>query len=478
MKMAEHIPEFAVVGHPNEGKSSVLSTLAEDDSVRISPMPGETRECQTFPVRVDGREIIRFTDTPGFQNPQKSLQWMQGYQGDDGDLIADFIAAHKDESDFKDDCRLLMPLLRGAGIIFVVDGSRPLRNMDKAEMEILRLTGCPRMAIINCKDTETAWLGRWQSEFRKHFNSIRLFNSCKATYGERIELLESLKGIDQGLQPVLDKVVKAFKEDWKQRNAQVVELLLDLIAEGLGYTRSLPLKTGEDEKQVKQKLHKQYEHFLRRREERCQKEIRALYKHNIFNLELPSHPILQEDLFAEKTWEFLGLSTSQLVMAGALSGAAIGAGIDVAAAGLSFGVFSTIGGFMGAAGTALKGKDFLSGTRLLGVRLDTQQVTVGPVKNIQLLFVLLDRQFLFYSHVVNWAHGRRDYGSLVDGDETLPAKLGYTAEWSRQDRRICSRFFEALQRERNSELLLELRAEVAALIQRTLQKISLEKTKM
>jgi ribosome biogenesis GTPase A len=49
------VPEFAVVGHPNEGKSSVLSTLAEDDSVRISPVPGETRECRRFPVRVDGR---------------------------------------------------------------------------------------------------------------------------------------------------------------------------------------------------------------------------------------------------------------------------------------------------------------------------------------------------------------------------------------------------------------------------------------
>ena len=36
------VPEFAIIGHSNEGKSSVLSTLAEDDSVRVSPIPGET----------------------------------------------------------------------------------------------------------------------------------------------------------------------------------------------------------------------------------------------------------------------------------------------------------------------------------------------------------------------------------------------------------------------------------------------------
>ncbi len=473
MMKEKKVPEFAVIGHPNEGKSSVLSTLAEDDSVRISPMPGETRECQIFPVSIDGREIIRFTDTPGFQNPRRTLQWMQEHKGNDDTLIADFIAAHSGDPDFKDDCELLQPLLRGAGIIFVVDGSRPLRNMDKAEMEILRLTGCPRMAIINCKVEETGWLGKWQLEFRKHFNSIRLFNSCRATYQERIALLESLKGIDQNLQPVLDQVIIAFKNDWQQRNTQVVELLLGLVEEGLTYHRSVSLAPGDDEGALKKKIHGQYEHFLRQQEKKCQQQMRDLYKHNIFNLDLPPHSILQEDLFAEKTWEFLGLNSSQLIMAGALGGAAVGAGIDVAAAGLSFGVFSTIGGIVGAAGTALKGRELLSGTRLLGMRLDAQQLTVGPVKNIQLLFVLLDRQFLFYSHIINWAHGRRDYQTSSSDDAMLPAKVGYSADWNREERKVCNRFFEIVQKNEHSEQDAEIRVDMATLLRRTLEKISL-----
>lgn len=36
------IPVFAVIGHPNEGKSSVVATLVENDRIRISPVPGET----------------------------------------------------------------------------------------------------------------------------------------------------------------------------------------------------------------------------------------------------------------------------------------------------------------------------------------------------------------------------------------------------------------------------------------------------
>jgi hypothetical protein len=437
-------------------------------------MPGETRECQTFPVTIDGREIIRFTDTPGFQNPRKTLQWMQEYTGDDATLIRDFIDSHKGNPDFHDDCRLLQPLLRGAGVIFVVDGSRPLRNMDKAEMEILRLTGCPRMAIINCKEEETAWLSRWQAEFRKHFNSIRLFNSCQATYRERIELLESLKGIDQNLQPVLDRVVTAFRRDWQERDNQVVELLLAFLEEALGYSKSIPFQSGADEAALQQKLHEGFEQFLRSLEGKCQEQMRALYKHNIFNLSLPPQSILEEDLFSEKTWDFLGLSSSQLVMAGALSGAAVGAGVDVAAAGLSFGVFSTLGGIVGAATTALKGKEFLAGTRLLGMRLDAQQLQVGPVKNIQLLFVLLDRQLLFYSHIINWAHGRRDYDSGLVSETALPAKIGYTGEWNRQDRGICEGFFRVLQQDDPSQETGR-REDMAALIHRTLQEISSQK---
>ncbi|MDD2400395.1 MAG: 50S ribosome-binding GTPase, partial [Sulfurovum sp.] len=43
-------PKFAVVGHPNKGKSSIVSSLALDDSVEISDTPGTTvRKC-SFPL--------------------------------------------------------------------------------------------------------------------------------------------------------------------------------------------------------------------------------------------------------------------------------------------------------------------------------------------------------------------------------------------------------------------------------------------
>ena len=48
-------PTFAMVGHPNKGKSSLVATLARDVTVRIGPEPGTTTHARAFPLRVGVR---------------------------------------------------------------------------------------------------------------------------------------------------------------------------------------------------------------------------------------------------------------------------------------------------------------------------------------------------------------------------------------------------------------------------------------
>ena len=70
-------PKFAVVGHPNKGKSSIVSSLALDDSVQISDTPGTTTKKRSFPLMVDGKVIYELFDTPGFQRARKVLAWLE-----------------------------------------------------------------------------------------------------------------------------------------------------------------------------------------------------------------------------------------------------------------------------------------------------------------------------------------------------------------------------------------------------------------
>jgi len=465
------IPEFAIVGHPNEGKSSVVSTLAEDDSVRISSTPGETIECQTFPVIIDGREIIRFIDTPGFQNPKETLLWMKNYQDSEDSIVKDFHETHRSDPAFENDCELFTPIIRGAGIIYVVDGSRPLRNVDKAEMEILRLTGCPRMAIINSKDEDSRYLEQWKSEFRKHFNSIRVFNAHKATYAERIALLESLKSIDQDWEPALETVIAAFIKDWEHRNSLTIEIICTILAECLSYSVTRNMKDISDEEAVKKELEEEYTRNMEKMEKRAYEKIRKLFKQNIFNYDLPAHSILQQDFFSEKTWQVLGLSPKQLITTAGLAGGSVGAVIDVAAAGLTFGIFTAIGGAVGAGWAAFGGGKRLAKAKISGLKLGGQQMKMGPNENIQFLYILIDRALIFYSHIINWAHGRRDYPVLSDNRHSEPAKESFTRGWDDNEKRICHSFFKAIHKgyENRKEIF---RQELKGVLKEKLNRIS------
>jgi hypothetical protein len=175
-------------------------------------------------------------------------------------------------------------------------------------------------------------------------------------------------------------------------------------------------------------------------EQKAHREIRKLYKHNIFKIDLPAHSILHTDLFSEETWQLLGLTRKQLITAAGLSGVAAGAALDIAAHGLSFGVFTAIGGLAGAGWAAMGGAGKLARAKVAGMNLGGRQIRMGPVDNIQLLYILLDRVLIFYSHVINWAHGRRDYDESriqEDGD-----KAGLTARWGESARRTGMRFFK------------------------------------
>ncbi|HHO75999.1 MAG TPA: DUF3482 domain-containing protein [Deltaproteobacteria bacterium] len=440
----EGIISFAIVGHPNEGKSSVVSTLAEDDSVRITPIPGETSICRAFPVIIDGHEIIRFIDTPGFQSPISALAWLKEHEG--SSMLEGFISVHADEPRFSGENELFTALNSCTGIIYVVDASRPLRSVDTAEMEILRMTGIPRMAIINNKDETESFLDAWRNELRKHFNSVRVFNAHMATYAQRIALLESLKGMDQLWENALETVIRAFRDDWSRRMEMSAFYICDMIQDALRHQRSRNLSDDSEIAALRQRLITDYRGEIAHIEKQAHRRIRKLFKHNIFDYTLPEQSIAGEDLFEQKTWQVLGLGPWQLAAAGAVAGGGLGLGLDAATAGITFGVFTLSGALFGA-GSALMGGKRASKAVIKGPKLGSyqtqapmgsSQLTVGPVTNIQFPFILLDRALILYSIVINWAHGRR---GRRDEDRPERKDISHVASFSSAQRSTCIEFF-------------------------------------
>ncbi|WP_462323911.1 GTPase/DUF3482 domain-containing protein [Desulfoplanes sp.] len=444
------IPEFAIIGHPNEGKSSIVSTLAEDDTVPISRIPGETTQSRVYPVSIDGRDIIRFIDTPGFQNPMKTLKWLRDYSGPPRDILHAFYRAHIDRPESRDECELFLPILDRGGIIYVVDGSRPMRRVDRAEMEILRLTGRPRMAIINCKETGSDYLQDWKAEFARQFNMTRTFDALKATYSERIALLEGLRSIEQDWEAPLRLVVTAFKKDWERRNTLTVTALCDLLRDCTSYVATKTSSRSSSIPALKENLLETFKTHVGTAESRCHKRIKQLFKHNIFSYPLPDQSILNEDLFAQNTWHILGLTPTQLAATAALTGGTVGAAVDLAAAGMTFGIFTALGS-AAAAGYVLLNGERLAKTRVKGMGIGGYTVQVGPVDNIQILYILIDRALLYYTHVINWAHARRDDPPAEAAAMDTGDRGGFSSKWGKEQQEICSKYLAALKQDRDVE---------------------------
>ncbi len=73
-------PVFVVVGHVNRGKSSIVSTLAADETVAVDSTPGTTLRCRAYPMRVDGQTLYTLVDTPGFERARRVLAWLRKHE--------------------------------------------------------------------------------------------------------------------------------------------------------------------------------------------------------------------------------------------------------------------------------------------------------------------------------------------------------------------------------------------------------------
>ncbi|PIE69871.1 MAG: hypothetical protein CSA22_10685 [Deltaproteobacteria bacterium] len=433
-----HPPEIAILGHPNEGKSAVVSTLAEDDSVRVSPVPGETTTCRMFPVYIDGVEVIRFTDTPGFQSPRQMLKHLQADTGDPATVFDRFSADPLLATPFRDEIELLKPVLRGAGIIYVADGSRPVRHADRAEMEILRMAGNPRMAVINLKSGDIDFSEDWKQAFRQHFNVIRFFNAHTARFQERIALLDSLKVIDPDWEPLLSQVVTAVTEDWTRRIHGAADDMVRMLTQCLTH-KEITTFTDRRQKKIEQKhLFSAYTAAVRQIEEKALEKIRKRFRHRLYQPALPEGSILQDGLFDKQTWRLAGLTPAQVTATAAVCGSAAGVAVDLATLGHSLGAFTAMGGILGAGAAWFKGEKLLK-TKVAGLPIGGYRMVLGPHKNIQFLFVLLDRAMVYCSHIAAWSHGRRDYP-----DQPILEAKGRVRDWSADDRKVCQDFFTAL----------------------------------
>lgn len=402
-------PRFAVVGHPNKGKSSIVSALALDDSVQISDTPGTTVKKRGFPLSVDGKVLYELFDTPGFQRARRLLAWLEKHQvsaDKRSEVVQAFIDAHREDERFRDEIELLEPIMEGAGIIYVVDGSKPYGEEYEAEMEILRWTGQPSMALINHIDASD-YSEEWKRALAQYFKIVRTFNPMQITVDQHVSILESMAQLKEEWIAPVKASIKLFEQYQEQMLERSAALLAALVYESVSMVVQRTFKTEEASPEDKEKIEREYKNRLRELETATQKNIEKVWHHEHLKKESKVPVFEGMDLFSEESASVFGLTRKELMITAAASGAVTGAGIDLLFAGHTLLLGGAIGAVIGGTG-AYFGFDELSEVKVLGQSLGKRYLEIGPMKNRNFPYILLGRALYHTIQIAKVSHAARE----------------------------------------------------------------------
>ncbi len=432
-------PTFVVVGHPNKGKSSLVATLARDTSVAIGPEPGTTTRSRRYPMRVGGEVIYTLVDTPGFQRARAALDWMRQREGDAASragVVTRFVKEHAGEPRFADECELLGPIVEGAGLIYVVDGAAPYGPEYEAEMEILRWTGRPSMAIINPIGSPR-FVEEWRAALEQFFRVVRVLDVLAAPFARQIDLLRTFGELREEWRAPLERGVAALIDNRRRQRKDAAQVVAEMIANALSHSETLDVEQEDDPARHEAALQERYCAGLRKLERRARAEVEVIYGYP--DLERREHEmeLLEADLLSQESWIAFGLRKRDLVAAGMVSGAVAGGAIDVAMAGSSLLLGAALGSVVGGA-LGFFTSDQMASIRVLRQPLGGKRLRFGPTKNVQFPFVLLGRARLHHTLIAGRTHAQRT-ALMVEA-------AGPVASLDDDARRALLRIFERLRR--------------------------------
>jgi len=415
------LPSLAIVGHPNKGKSSIVSTLSQDGSVGISPVSGTTVVNRNFPMRVDGTVLYQLIDTPGFQRSRAAMDWMHQQSSSASDhyqTILDFVEQHKEDPRFEAECQLLEPILNGAGILYVIDGSTPYGSEYDAEMEILRWTGQPSMALIN-QIGDAEYFDQWQQPLGQYFKIVRTFDAQQASFERQIQLLTGFSELSESWRDPLQKAASLLRQQRKNRIIQASDSIIDTLVSMSHYSQRIPVKEATNESE-QDKLTLQFQQSLAAMEATNRVEIEQLFQHHQLERCDTGFSLSEDDLFSENTWSVFGLTRDQLVTTGIVGGAAGGSLMDIGSGGLTLFLGSGLGALVGGA-SAWYGSQQMIKTKVLGLPLGGSELVIGPVVNPNFPWVVLGRAINHLQHICRRTHARRD--ALILGNDELSISI-------------------------------------------------------
>jgi GTP-binding protein len=152
------LPELAMVGRSNVGKSSLINALVRKKLARTSAAPGKTRLANFFRVVVDPRPPFYLVDLPGFGYARGGDQARDEFDA----LAADYFGARVRDPQFR-------------GVFVLVDSRHPGLDSDRSAWNWLGRLGVEKYAVATKVDKLT------RAERQRHLGELERLYSGPVT---------------------------------------------------------------------------------------------------------------------------------------------------------------------------------------------------------------------------------------------------------------------------------------------------------
>ncbi|PYF79531.1 small GTP-binding protein [Marinomonas alcarazii] len=336
-----------VVGHANTGKTSLIRTLLrKQDFGDVSDRAGTTRHVESVKIKIGKQTVITLTDTPGFEDSIGLWQIrhsdaFRSYQG--SDWLQPFCESHFAQDEFEQEAKILKQLSQADIILYVIDIRQAPLGKYLDELALLASANKPIIPILNFSASPSAHLEAWRKVLaERHLHAVIKYDTVAFYFEDEKRLYQSIQSLMPEDYDAIKHLIQNREEAAQLRRSMACNLLSDLLLKAAS-TRlecsSYPPKSEEM---------RVFEDKIRALEQGYTSQLLRLYEFQ--QEDLIASPLdiqnarWEQDLFDADTLKEWGVETGT----SALTGAAIGAGIDVMSAGLTLGTATTIGAILGA----------------------------------------------------------------------------------------------------------------------------------
>ena len=348
-----------VVGHTNAGKTSLIRTLLRDDHFgNVDAAAATTRSVEQSAIYADDEVVLNLFDTPGFEDSSALLIALDDLStsikpNSPAELLKVFIDQQDRYADFKQEIKVLRQSLRSDVLLYIIDVREPLLGKYRDEVEILSKAGKPILPVFNFIADENQALNRWRDQMALfNLHAALEFDTVAFDFEAEKRLYQKMQSLMERHYDPLQHLIDYRHQVWQNLNQAAARCIFNLICDVACYrlevTGSQPNRSkaidGNGFSDTKVKM---MQAFVRNAEQQALTDLLAIFSFTQLDIDLQQLPVSEGrwelDIFSPHMLKEFGLG----IGASALSGAAVGVGVDLMAGGMSLGAASLLGAAIG-----------------------------------------------------------------------------------------------------------------------------------